>query len=49
MEDAKKQVADLIKKAAETDKSEDAMRFSQAANNAANAFAVFWYAEHPTK
>lgn len=27
----------LIKKAAEADKSDDAMRFSQAANNAANA------------
>ena len=37
MEDAKKQVADLIKKAAEAEKSEDAMRFSQAAYNAANA------------
>lgn len=33
----KKEVEDLIKKAANTDKSEDAMRFSQAANNAANA------------
>lgn len=30
----------LIQKAAEAEKSEDAMRFSQAACNAANALAV---------
>ena len=33
-----KHIERLIKKAAEADKSEDAMRFSQAALNAANAF-----------
>lgn len=47
MEDVKKQVAQLIKKAAEAEKSEDAIRFSQAATNAANAFAVFWNVENP--
>lgn len=47
MEDAKKHAAVLIKKAAEAEKSEDAIRFSQAATNAANAFAVFWNVEHP--
>jgi len=35
------QVEALIKKAAEAAKSEDAMKFSQAACNAANALAVF--------
>src|ERR1700678_3180594 len=35
------QVEALIKKAAEAAKSEDAMKFSQASCNAANALAVF--------
>ena len=35
------QVEALIKKAAEAAKSEDAMKFAQAACNAANALAVF--------
>lgn len=37
---SKKQVEDLIAKAANTEKSEDAIRFSQAACNAANAMRV---------
>jgi len=37
MSNLKKQIEQLIEKAARTDKSEDAMRFSQAALNAANA------------
>lgn len=37
MTDLKAHVESLIAKAAKTDKSEDAMRFSQAALNAANA------------
>lgn len=37
MMDLKKHVEAMIKKAAEAEKSEDAMRFSQAAVNAANA------------
>ena len=40
MSDNKKYVEDLIKKAAETLDSQDAMRFSQAAANAANALGV---------
>ena len=37
MSDIEKKVEELIAKAAKADKSEDAMRFSQAALNAANA------------
>ncbi len=37
MENNGKEVETLIEKAAKADKSEDAMRFSQAAVNAANA------------
>lgn len=37
MTEMKKHVESMIEKAAKTDKSEDAMRFSQAAVNAANA------------
>lgn len=37
MSELKKQVETLIDKSAQADKSEDAMRFSQAALNAANA------------
>ncbi len=37
MTDAKMQVEAMIKKAAESDKADDAMKFSQAALNAANA------------
>ena len=37
MNEAKKQIEDMIKKASETDKADDAMKFSQAALNAANA------------
>lgn len=40
MDDTKKQVEQLIKKASEAADSGDAMRFSQAAVNAANAMAV---------
>lgn len=37
MSEVKKQVESMIAKAAQAEKSEDAMRFSQAALNAANA------------
>ena len=37
MHEAKQQVELMIKKASETDKADDAMKFSQAALNAANA------------
>lgn len=40
MKDEKSKVDQLISKAAESDKSEDAMRFSQAAVNAANALCA---------
>jgi hypothetical protein len=37
IDDKRKEVEDLIDKAAKAEKSEDALRFSQAACNAANA------------
>lgn len=37
MTEAKKQIEAMIKKASETDKADDAMKFAQAALNAANA------------
>lgn len=37
--DVSKEVESLVKKAEQAEKSEDAMRFSQAACNAANAMA----------
>lgn len=37
MTDAQKQVEEMIKKASESAKADDAMKFSQAALNAANA------------
>ena len=40
MSDSTKYVLILIEKAASAEKSEDAMRFSQAAANAANAVAA---------
>lgn len=40
MSDMRKHVEELVGKAAKAEKSEDAMRFSQAACNAANAMAV---------
>jgi hypothetical protein len=40
MSDKTKQVEELIDKAAKADKSEDALRFSQAACNAANAMCA---------
>jgi hypothetical protein len=40
MTELKKHVESLIAKAAEADKSEDAMRLSQAAVNAANAICA---------
>lgn len=40
-----KNVLDLIRKAAEADKSDDAMRFSQAACNAANALCALKIAQ----
>lgn len=39
-ESKKYEVYKLIERAAKADKSEDAMRFSQAANNAANALCA---------
>lgn len=41
IEDLKKHVESLIEKAAQAPKSEDALRFSQSALNAAHAIAVF--------
>lgn len=38
-------VIELIRKAAQTEKSEDAMRFSQAANNVANAMCAHAHAQ----
>lgn len=43
-DDKKKQVYELIEKAAKAEKSEDALRFSQAACNAANALAALVHA-----
>jgi hypothetical protein len=40
MEDITKHVETMIKKAADAEKSEDALRFSQGACNAANAMAA---------
>lgn len=40
MNDKTKQLEELIDKAAKADKSEDAMRFSQAANNVANVLCA---------
>ena len=40
MEKAKKYIEELIEKASKAEKSEDAMRFAQAACNAGNAVAV---------
>lgn len=40
MSDKTKQVEELIDKAAKADKSDDAVRFSQAACNAANAMCA---------
>ena len=37
--DVRKEIESLVKKAEQAEKSEDAMRFSQAACNAANAMA----------
>ena len=45
MNDPKTQVELLIEKAANAGRSEDAMRFSQAACNAANAMCAIWHAE----
>lgn len=40
MDDKSKEVAELIDKAAKADKSDDALKFSQAACNAANAMCA---------
>ncbi len=40
MEDQKKLIKDLIEKAARAEKSDEAIRFSQAAVNAANALCA---------
>lgn len=45
MSDLKKQVEALIKKAGECEKSDDALKFSQAAANAANAMCALVTAE----
>lgn len=47
MTDLKTHVETLLEKAAKTEKSDDAMRFSQAAANAANAMATLKVAEKP--
>lgn len=44
-EDAEKHVEDLVKKAAEAKDSGEALRWSQAACNAASAFATMCHAE----
>lgn len=49
MNDAKKNIESLIAKAGLAEKSEDAMRFSQAAVNAANALIVLQNIEHNAK
>jgi hypothetical protein len=45
-DDLKKQVESMIKKAGESDKSDDALKFSQAACNAANAMCSLVTAEN---
>lgn len=45
MSEMRKEVEALITKAAKAEKSEDAMRFSQAASNAANALCAIKTAE----
>ena len=45
MSDSKEQVEALIKKAGESEKADDAMKFSQAAANAANAMCALAVAE----
>lgn len=47
--DVSKEVESLVKKAAEAEKSEDAMRFSQAACNAANAMACINTIQKPSE
>ncbi len=44
-----KEVSDLIKKASESEKSEDAMRFSQAALNCSHAMQVLQIVEVSSK
>lgn len=46
---SKEHVEALIAKAAHAEKSEDAMRFSQAANNAANALCGLYASELKTR
>lgn len=46
MKDMTKHIEALVQKAGETNKSDDAMRFSQAACNAANALAVLDNMKH---
>jgi hypothetical protein len=45
MSDLKKQVEGLIEKAGASEKSDDALKFSQAATNAANAMCALRAAE----
>jgi hypothetical protein len=47
--EAKKYVEDMIKKASEATKADDAMKFSQAALNAANAMCSLGSALNPPK
>lgn len=47
METKKDHVETLLEKAAKAEKSGDAMRFSQAANNAANALCAIKEASKP--
>ncbi len=49
MSDETKNIEELVRKAAEAEKSEDAMRYSQAACNAANAIAVLTNIERESK
>lgn len=49
MSELQKHVESMIEKAASADKSEDALRFSQAALNAANAMCSLGVAKHNDK
>jgi hypothetical protein len=48
-DDSKTQILALIAKAAQAEKSDDAMRFSQAACNAANTLAQLGHIEREAK
>lgn len=49
MTEARKQIETLVSKASQADKADDAMKFSQAALNAANALCSLFVAEKENK